>query len=258
MIQKYSNGRPTNNDDFDYLFISNMDIDSEKRDTIVNSACSGNDDIILLSGKQGILVFIYGILIKLSLSVKRGKILPFGTIYSKNAYDYLVSKNMTPTEGKNMILGNAMLLKNRSFQYMLLNTGIKCSETITFRDFLDLTIKRGNMLKYVLVGISGVAVNEGILLMLHGILGRDLSILPAIEISIIWNFIFNNKFTFHGRGHFYMRLAKYNAFNLIGFGANLGVYYSAIFYKTNIYVADFLGILVAFIITYTTATLIVW
>ena len=258
MIQKYRNGKVTYNDDFDYILISNVKIEDEKRNAIVNSAYSDNNDFILLFGKQGVLVFIYGILIKLSLSIKRGKILPFGTIYSKNAYDYLVSKNMTPDQGKNMILGNAMLLKNRSFQYNIVNTGIKCSETITFRDFLDLTIKRGNMFKYIIVGISGVVVNEVILLMLHSVLGRDLSILPAIEISIIWNFVLNNRYTFRGRGHFYMRLAKYNAFNLIGFGANLGVYYSAIFYKTNIYVADFLGILVAFIITYTTATLIVW
>ena len=56
----------------------------------------------------------------------------------------------------------------------------------------------------------------------------------------------------------FLRLTKYNLFNLIGYGANLGVYYSALYYKTNIYVADFLGILVAFIITYTTATMIVW
>ena len=33
---------------------------------------------------------------------------------------------------------------------------------------------------------------------------------------------------------------------------------SAVYYRTDIYVADFLGILVAFIITYTTATMIVW
>ncbi|WMT51024.1 MAG: GtrA family protein [Ferroplasma sp.] len=258
MIQKYSNGKPTYNDDFDYILVSNVKIEGDRRDAIVNSAYSANDDIVLLFGKQGLLTFIYGILIKLSLSVKRGKMLPFGTVYSRNAYDYLISKNLTPEPGKNMVLGNAMLLKNRSFQYNIVNTGIICRDTITFGDFLDLTIRRGNMFKYVLVGISGVIVNEAILLMLHGIIGRDLSILPAIEISIIWNFILNNKFTFGGRGHFYMRLAKYNAFNLIGFGANLGVYYSALFYKTNIYVADFLGILVAFIITYTTATLIVW
>ena len=258
MIQKYSNGRAVYNDDFDCILVSNAKMNSEERDAIVNSVYSADNDFILIFGKQGFLTFIYGILIKLSLSVKRGKILPFGTVYSRNAYEYLVSKNLIPSAGKNMVLGNAMLLKNRSFQYKIVRTGIKCSEIISFGDFLDLTIKRGNMFKYVLVGISGVAVNEIILLMLHDIIGRDLSILPAIEISIIWNFVFNNKFTFAGKGHFYGRLAKYNAFNLIGFGANLGVYYSALFYKTNIYVADFLGILVAFIITYTTATLIVW
>ena len=37
----------------------------------------------------------------------------WGTIYSKNAYDYLLSKNIIPDMEKNMILGNVLLLKNR-------------------------------------------------------------------------------------------------------------------------------------------------
>ena len=258
MIQKYYNGKPSYGDDFDYILISRMKLDKETSDNILHDVYSNNYDMALLFGRQGIIAFIYGILIKLSLSVKKGKILPFGTIYSKNAYDYLLSKNIIPDMEKNMILGNVLLLKNRSFQYKSFNTNLKCVENIRFKDFLDLTIKRGNMFKYVIVGISGVFVNEGMLLLLHVPLGRVLSIIPAIEVSIVYNFVLNNRFTFHGRGHFYLRLTKYNLFNLIGFGANLGVYYSALYYKTNIYVADFLGILVAFIITYTTATMIVW
>jgi putative flippase GtrA len=258
MIQKYYRGKPSYGDDFDYILISSIKMDGEMTERIIHDIYGDNYDIALLYGRQGIIAFIYGIIIKLSLSVKRGNILPFGTVYSRNAYEYLISKNLMPDVGKNMVLGNAMLLKNRSFQVKIIKTGIHCREGIKFRDFLDLTIRRGNMFKYVLVGISGVAVNEAILLLLHGSLGSDLSIIPAIEISIIYNFVLNNRFTFGGRGHFYMRLVKYNLFNLIGFGANLGVYYSALYYKTNIYVADFLGILVAFIITYTTATMIVW
>jgi putative flippase GtrA len=258
MIQKYYKGKPSYGDDFDYILISRMKLDSETTDIVFHDVYANMYDVTMLFGKQGIIAFIYGVLIKLSLSIKKGKILSFGTIYSRNAYEYLISKNIVPDMEKNMILGNALLLKNRSFYTKIINTKLKCVENIGFRNFLDLTIKRGNMLKYVLVGITGVAVNEGVLLLLHGELGSVLSIIPAIEISIIYNFILNNKYTFNGRGHFYTRMAKYNLFNLIGFGANLGVYYSALFYRTNIYVADFLGILVAFIITYTTATLIVW
>ncbi len=258
MIQKYYRGKPSYGDDFDYILISRIGLKEEITDGIVHDVYSNRYDLTLLFGKQGIIAFIYGLLIKLSLSVKKGKILPFATIYSRNAYDYIISKNIIPDIEKNMILGNALLLKNRSFQYKVVSTGLKCRENISFRDFLDLTIRRGNMFKYVIVGITGVAVNEGMLLLLHGVLGSELSIIPAIEISIIYNFILNNRYTFKGKGHFYMRMAKYNLFNLIGFAANLGVYYSALFYKTNIYAADFLGILVAFIITYTTATMIVW
>jgi dolichol-phosphate mannosyltransferase len=258
MIQKYYRGNPSYNDDFDYIMVSQMKLDKETSENIMQDAYKNNYDFILMFGKNSILTFIYGLLIKLSLSVKRGKILPFGTIYSRNAYDYLLSKKLIPEPGKNMILGNILLLKNRSFQYKMVNTGLNGTKNINFADFLDLTIRRGNMLKYILVGISGVIVNEAILLILHVPLGRDLSIIPAIEISIIYNFILNNKYTFKGKGHFYTRLAKYNIFNLIGFAANLGIYYLAVYYRTNIYIADFLGILVAFVITYTTATMLVW
>jgi hypothetical protein len=258
MIQKYYRGKPSYGDDFDYILISRMTIKSDTFDGIFHDVYSNRYDLTLLFGKQGIIAFIYGLFIKLSLSVKKGKVLPFGTIYSRNAYEYLISKNIVPDMEKNMILGNTLLLKNRSFEYKIVNTGLRCRENIHFKDFLDLTIRRGNMFRYVIVGITGVIVNEGVLLLLHGRLGSELSIIPAIEISIIYNFILNNKYTFKGRGHFYMRLAKYNLFNLIGFAANLGVYYTAVYYRTDIYVADFLGILVAFIITYTTATMIVW
>ncbi|WP_337860762.1 GtrA family protein [Ferroplasma sp.] len=258
MIQKYYNGNPSYGDDFDYILISHIKVNKETAESIIRDSSQNNYDLVLLFGKAGIVTFTYSILIKLSLSVKRGKILPFGTIYSRNAYNYLISKNLVPGLGTNMILANILLLKNRSFQYKLINTNLETGKNINFKDFLDLTIKRGNMLRYLLVGISGVIVNEVILLILHRPLGSDLSIIPAIELSIIYNFILNNKYTFKGRGHFYTRLAKYNLFNLIGFAANLGVYYLALFFNTNIFIADFLGILVAFIITYTTATMLVW
>ena len=96
MIQKYYNGKPSYGDDFDYILISRMKLDKETSDNILHDVYSNNYDMALLFGRQGIIAFIYGILIKLSLSVKKGKILPFGTIYSKNAYDYLLSKNIIP------------------------------------------------------------------------------------------------------------------------------------------------------------------
>ncbi len=258
MILKYLNGKISDGEEFDYIMLSDTSFSNNYMDGIIKDMYRNDYDIALIHGKTGILKYIYSILIKLSLSVKRGLLLPCAAIYSKNAYNYLIARGIMPGDLDSRIKANSVLLRNRDFTYKIYRVLWRCSQPIPFKTFLNLIFKQGNLLKYIIVGITGVIVNELILLLLHGPLGSDLSIIPAIEISIIYNFILNNKFTFRGKNHFYYRLLKYNAFNLLGFGVNLGVYYSAISLKTNIYAADFLGILVAFVITYTTSTLIVW
>ncbi|MEM0140042.1 MAG: GtrA family protein [Ferroplasma sp.] len=258
MILKYLKGKITDGAEFDYVFVSLTTFNNDFINGILKDLYKNDFDIALINGKKSIIKSIYAILIKLSLSVKRGKMLPCASIYSKNAYIYLESMGINPDNFYNNVIANSILLKNRDFTYKLYNVNGKCTPKIGFKEFIDIILRKGNMLKYVIVGITGVIVNELVLLLLHKPLGSDLSIIPAIEISIIYNFVLNNKFTFKGRTHFYYRLLKYNAFNLIGFIANLAVYYSALYFRSNIYIADFLGIIVAFIITYTTATMIVW
>ncbi len=257
MIIKYYNNNITLSDDFDYIMFTDLKLNNDYINELFRDISDNNYDSIIIECKKSFISKSTEILLKLSLSVKKGSLLSCINIYSKATYKFLRENNALPENEKKRIMGNSLLFKN-NFNVKLLKLNDKGNNKIGLKNLLALTLMEGTILKYLIVGVSGVAVNEGILLLLHTTFGPYISIIPAIEISIIYNFILNNRYTFKGSGHFLTKLIKYNAFNLIGYGVNLLIYYSAISYKTNIYLADLFGIIVAFIITYTTATLLVW
>ncbi len=116
--------------------------------------------------------------------------------------------------------------------------------------------------KFLLVGLSGVAVNLGLfalLLWAFGIeegkdhLAEFLALAAAIEASIVSNFLLNDRFTFHDRRHDHVaeRLAKFNAVSLLALAVNLSAY--AVLtrgLRLVWYVAEFLAIAVAFSANY--------
>ena len=75
-------------------------------------------------------------------------------------------------------------------------------------------------LKFCIVGLSGVLVNEGLLWVLTGVVGLqyEISAIFAIEASILSNFTFNELWTFRGRarGHFLRRMLKFNLACAVG------------------------------------------
>jgi putative flippase GtrA len=82
--------------------------------------------------------------------------------------------------------------------------------------------------RFAAVGFSGVFVNLGVLYLFADVLsvGDVLSSAIAIEVSIIWNFILNNAWTFRdknelARGGFISRLLRYNLVSLVGLGIQL-------------------------------------
>lgn len=137
------------------------------------------------------------------------------------------------------------------------------------RHIFELMKRQGELarlLKFALVGASGIIVNLGILSILVERAG--LFKLPAsaisIETSIVTNFILNDLFTFSdrrsGKGSpFVARLAKFNAVSLVALGVNLGVFW-LLAYPLNVYylLAQFAGILVAFVINYLVNTSWTW
>ncbi len=84
------------------------------------------------------------------------------------------------------------------------------------------------MLRFVLVGASGVAVNLGFLFAFVEFLAapKTLAVLMAAEISIISNFLLNDTFTFRDRhtGPFVARMGMFHLVSLAGLIANLVAY----------------------------------
>ncbi len=120
----------------------------------------------------------------------------------------------------------------------------------------------GRALKFTVVGCSGVAVNEGLLYALRGLLGLKLATagLLAIEASILSNFTWNDLWTFRDQrsGSLAARCLKYHAAVALGATVNmaallaltaLGIYYLA---------SNLAGIALGFIANYMASRHWVW
>jgi len=84
-------------------------------------------------------------------------------------------------------------------------------------------------IKFNIVGLTGVFVNQGILMLLTSLgLYYLYSGIVAIEVSIISNFLLNDLWTFRDRrsGHILKRLVKFNILMLIGLVINLLILYA--------------------------------
>jgi dolichol-phosphate mannosyltransferase len=114
------------------------------------------------------------------------------------------------------------------------------------------------ILKFCLVGVSGIFVNEGLLWLLTQSASLPLVMASpiSIECSIISNFTLNNFFTFRDRRSPALKstlycLLKFNLVSLAGLGINLGVL--LLFTEVvgiHYLVANLFGILAAFIWNY--------
>lgn len=119
-----------------------------------------------------------------------------------------------------------------------------------------------SFIKFNVVGLSGVLVNEGILLLLtlRGFYYLHASAV-AIEISIASNFLLNDFWTFRDRrhGHIITRLAKFNGLMLIGLAVNLAVLYSGTNYLgINYAISNLGGIGGAFLVRYWLSVKFTW
>jgi putative flippase GtrA len=87
-------------------------------------------------------------------------------------------------------------------------------------------------IQFAVVGFSGVFINLGALFAFADVLKFNdvLSSAVAIEISIVWNFLLNNTWTFQDRVEnastgFTLRMVRYNLVSLVGLAIQLGAYY---------------------------------
>jgi dolichol-phosphate mannosyltransferase len=133
--------------------------------------------------------------------------------------------------------------------------------TSSTRGFFSLDRIR-RFIKFNVVGLSGVFVNEGLLifLQLRGVYVLYASA-AAIETSILTNFLLHDLWTFRDRrsGHAATRLAKFNALMLAGLVANLAIVYAGTaYFGTPAALANLVGIGAAFLLRYTLSVKYAW
>ncbi len=137
------------------------------------------------------------------------------------------------------------------------------------KHILSLMVRSGELTrlgKFLLVGLSGVGVNEGLLWILREFARFPLAVSSAIavEASIISNFALNNIFTFGDRrsssaGLTLRRFVKFNLVSLAGLGINIGVLWMFTHvFGVHYLISNLIGIAVAALWNYFLSTLWTW
>lgn len=119
-----------------------------------------------------------------------------------------------------------------------------------------------HFIKFNIVGVTGIFVNEGVLLLLaaEGLYYLYASVV-AIEVSIISNFILNDFWTFRDRrhGHIAVRMLKFNGLMIVGLAVNLAVLYAGTTYLGIHYaISNLVGIAIAFLVRYELSVKYAW
>jgi len=103
--------------------------------------------------------------------------------------------------------------------------------------------------KFLIVGLTGIFVNEGLLFLLTEKVGTYflLSGIISIEMSIISNFVFNDLWTFQDRrsGSYFLRMLRFNIARVFTVMLNLLLLASLTFMGLNYLIANLIGIAVA-------------
>lgn len=114
---------------------------------------------------------------------------------------------------------------------------------------------KGTFLKFAIVGITGIIVNQGLLALQVDVFGIDLRIagIIAIELSILNNFYLNNLWTWKDRKKhsFTKRLLRYHMVTALSGGVN----YAALLFLTgslgmHYLVANLIGIGIGMVINF--------
>jgi dolichol-phosphate mannosyltransferase len=191
-------------------------------------------------------------------------------IYSRKAAEYLVEnrpRNESYTgqiEIVKMLHDAGMRIEEFPIVFGPRNSG---NSKLKFRDMVNFylyLLRAGNLWRYTAVGAGGIVVNELALFLLAPLLNTWLADILAIELSIIVNFILNERWTFGSlrlekspRGVF-KRFYKNNLSSLLGLLINFVVFVILSATGMNILLANIIGIGAAFIFRYIVSALVVW
>ncbi|MDK2915437.1 MAG: dolichol-phosphate mannosyltransferase [Thermococcaceae archaeon] len=110
------------------------------------------------------------------------------------------------------------------------------------------------LLKFSIVGFSGIIVNEGFLWAFVETLGwnRFLANIPATEMAILNNFIWNDLWTFRDlkRKPFWQRLLNFHLAALTGAVVQWAIYAFLVYFGMHYLLANLIGIGVSFIVRF--------
>jgi dolichol-phosphate mannosyltransferase len=150
------------------------------------------------------------------------------------------------------------IFEDRSAGQSKLNPGQQIDYLKHLFSLMARTGELGMLIKFMLVGLSGVIVNVGVYWLLTrfgGLAAYDwLAVIIGIEVSIITNFILNDTFTFakRRRGKSFMgRLLRFNLICLAGAAIQWGLFmlFTRVFGVYDL-LSNFIGIVVAFLWNY--------
>jgi len=115
--------------------------------------------------------------------------------------------------------------------------------------------------RFGVVGITGVLVNSLILLLAHGIAGLPLLLASplAVEVAILHNYLWNDRWTFRSQGFSALRLAKFNLASLGGMVVASGtLYLLAERWGFPYLLANLVGVAAASILNFSASLLWIW
>jgi putative flippase GtrA len=110
------------------------------------------------------------------------------------------------------------------------------------------------MLRFAVVGGAGTVVNTAALYVLHRLLGVPLvaASAVAVELAVVHNYVFNNRWTFGMRVLSVRRLGKFNVSMLAGLAVNVLVLWALVL------PANLLAIGAALAVNYASSAVWVW
>jgi dolichol-phosphate mannosyltransferase len=170
-----------------------------------------------------------------------------------------------------LVVGKVGKVSEVPFKFQLRQKGeskLNASQEFEYlRHLFSLMRRSGELLrfvKFILVGLSGIIVNDGILWLLHGHSGWSIgqALLVSIEVSIITNFILNNTFTFADRHkpgfrHFMGNFLRFNFFSAPG-GVLNWVTTVVLTDKSHYLIFNLIGIAIAMLWNYFANNLWTW
>ncbi|MGC9014782.1 MAG: glycosyltransferase [Thermoproteota archaeon] len=191
-------------------------------------------------------------------------------VYSRRAVEFLSQANLNyegyvgQVEIVKKLLEKKFIVKEYPITFKARRGGKSKLSPKVYLETLNFMLFESDFLKYIIVGIGGLLVNEGVLAISLPFLGKIFSETLAIEVSIITNFMLNDKWTFKNRklkhrGTTLKRFISYNVASLVGGVVNFTTYSLLTFlFYVNPLIANFVGILIAFTFNFSVSSSIIW